>query len=319
MLGGTALTIGNFDGVHLGHRALVERCRELVGASGRVVTLAFDPHPMTRLNPALAPARLSEFSRRAAWLLEAGANEVERLEPDSVLLSMTAREFVQSLVERYSPAVMVEGADFHFGKGRAGNVRVLAELGTEFGFACDVVAPVDVVMTGLQVVRASSTLVRWLVTHGRMNDASAVLGRPYEIDGTVVQGDRLGRSIGFPTANVRTESLLPADGVYACDVVMPDGAVLPALANVGVRPTVGGLERRLEVHVLREPGEWRLLPGVPEYGWPIRVRVRSWVRDQVKFESVGVLRAQLARDCERAISGLAVFRGDAVATLRAQG
>ncbi len=290
----TAVSIGNFDGVHLGHAALIQRCRELVGPGGRVHVLAFDPHPMTRLKPEAAPARLSTFERRAALLRGLGADEVVKLVPDETLLSKPPREFVGWLVERHGPAWVVEGDDFHFGKGRAGNNRVLRELGSEFGFGVDVVPPVEVALGDDLVVRASSSIVRWLVAHGRVSDAARVLGRPYEVEGVVVRGDQRGRTIGFPTANLRTEQLLPEDGVYAGTATLPDGSVVAAAVNVGHRPTFRGTERRLESHFLDVAPA-----GIAGYDWPVRIALHAWLRDDLRYDGVPALVEQIRRDCAR--------------------
>jgi riboflavin kinase/FMN adenylyltransferase len=295
----TAVTIGNFDGVHVGHAALVRRARELAGPRGRVCVLAFDPHPFTRLRPEHAPARLSTFSQREAALLALGADEVVRLEPTDELLNTTAPRFVEWLVSRYGPRFVVEGEDFHFGKGREGNVRVLSELGKDAGFAVDVVPPVEVALGDDQIVRASSSIVRWLISHGRVSDAARVLGRPYELEGTVVKGDQRGRTIGFPTANLSTPCLLPADGVYAGVATLPDGTRLSAAVNVGVRPTFRGKERRLEAHLL---GAGQL----PDYDWPLRLKLIAWLREDLCFDDVDSLTRQIRRDCERTRAVLAL-------------
>lgn len=295
----TALTIGNFDAVHIGHAALVARARELVGPSGRVVALVFDPHPLTRLRPEAAPPRLSTFDQRSARLHALGADTIERLDPDCGVLSLSPEQFVANLVEKYTPAAIVEGEDFHFGKARAGNVRTLAALGRVHGFACDVVPPVEVALTDATIVRASSSIVRWLVAHARVRDAALVLGRPYEVEGVVIRGDRRGRLIGCPTANLHTEQLLPADGVYAGVATLPDGRTLPAAVNVGTRPTFDGVGRRLEAHLLHAPAKAECVEGLPEYGWRLRVEITRFVRDDLRFDSVEDLCAQMRRDLAR--------------------
>jgi riboflavin kinase/FMN adenylyltransferase len=314
------VTIGTFDGVHAGHRALLAtaRARALAltnsGRPTRVVALAFDPHPMTRLKPDAAPARLSTFAQREGWLRDAGADEVFALEPTDALLSLSPEAFILRVIERHAAVAFVEGPDFHFGAQRAGNVRALAALGAGLGFNLDVVEPVDVTLDNQHIVRASSTLVRWLVRQGRVADAAAVLGRPYELDGVVTQGDRLGRTIGFPTINIETSCMTPGDGVYAGVARVPAAhrAAHPAAAheylaaiNVGARPTVRGVSHRIEAHLLapsptsRVPTDGSALAGLPEYGWPVRLSVHAFVRDQVRFESVQHLAAQLARDIGR--------------------
>ncbi|MDX2130648.1 MAG: riboflavin kinase [Planctomycetota bacterium] len=299
----TAISIGNFDGVHLGHQRLIRRARELCGPAGRVVALAFDPHPTTRLRPAHAPARLTSFEQRADLLRDAGADLVEPLEPTDTLLARSPEDFIRDILSRHAPAYFVEGHDFRFGHQRRGSVRTLHELGARHGFVCDVVEPVDVVLGDHQLARASSTLARWLLTHGRVADVARVLGRPYEIIGEVVPGDRRGRQIGVPTANIRTEQALPAEGVYAGVATLPDARRLPAAVSVSSRPTFDGVGRRLEAHLLLDPADaaqaparWAPIPGLPEYAWPLRIALTSWIRDDLRFDSVGALCDQMARD-----------------------
>tara|TARA_R110002111_G_scaffold116180_1_gene177356 strand:+ start:202 stop:1209 length:1008 start_codon:yes stop_codon:yes gene_type:complete len=300
-----ALTIGNFDGVHVGHCALVGRCREMVGAraqtGGKVIALAFSPHPMTTLNPEHAPGAIEPIEVRIERLIAAGADEVVELEPTPELLSMSAQGFVDHVIDEYQPAVIVEGHDFRFGNRRAGNPTVLKELASVRGVEVQIVPGVEVALTDQSIVKASSTMARWLIAHGRVRDAGFVLGRPHELIGTVVQGDQLGRQIGFRTANLKTESMLPCDGVYGVVVVLPDGTEFGGAMNIGARPTVDGIERRAEVHVFDADGApWMPDEGFPEYGWEIRVKMIGWVRDQIKFASVDVLSEQLGRDVVRA-------------------
>jgi len=298
---GTALTIGNFDGVHNGHCALVARCRQAVGPGGKVVVLAFSPHPMTVLNRDHAPLPIERFSVRAARLKAAGGDEVIELIPTPELLSMSAQGFVDHVIDAYRPTVIVEGEDFRFGKRRAGTATVLKELASMRGVEVQIVPAVSAALTDQSIVTASSTMARWLVAHGRARDAGFVLGRPHELIGHVVRGDQLGRRIGFRTANLKTDSMLPCDGVYGATVVLPDGTVMGGALNVGTRPTVDGTDRRAEVHVFDSDGQpW--MPGIdfPEYGWAITVRLIGWVRDQMKFASIDILSEQLARDVVRA-------------------
>lgn len=300
MPGRTVLTIGNFDGVHVGHAALVRAARDEAGADGRVVVLAFDPHPMTVLNPARAPHRLGGFERRAALLRRLGADGVVRLDPTDRLLGLAARDFIAEVVRDYAPAAIVEGRDFHFGKGRTGNVTLLARFGAEMGFAARIIPPVEVALTDQSIVTASSTLTRWLVRHGRIRDAAIVLGRPHEVLGTVVAGDRLGRTLGFPTANLRTDDLAPADGVYAGLAHLPDGRTAAAAISVGTRPTFDGKDRRVEPFLLDTASEsGGNIAGLPEYGWSMRLEFTGFVRDQIRLESVDTLCRQMARDVER--------------------
>ncbi|MCC6679202.1 MAG: adenylyltransferase/cytidyltransferase family protein [Phycisphaerales bacterium] len=308
----SVITVGNFDGVHVGHAELVRRARALASSlreGSRVVAMTFDPHPITRLRPEHAPRMIMGFARRAELLRGLGADEVVRVEPTADVLNRTAEQFVRSVVEAYRPAAFVEGSDFRFGRGREGTVAVLAELGARLGFAVEVVKPVGVALEDQTLVTASSSLARWLVRHGRARDAAAVLGRPHELRGRVVQGDRRGRTIGFPTANLSTEDLRPADGVYAAVARLEDGRSWAAAVNVGSRPTFAGMENRVEAHLLiGEPGGWapgadasgwRPIAGLAEYGWPLTLELVGWVRDQVKFDSPRRLVEQISRDRAR--------------------
>lgn len=299
----TVITIGNFDGVHIGHTQLVRRARQLAGPAGRVLALAFDPPPATLLRPDRVPSRLSTFARRRDWLMEAGADDVHALAPTASLLGQSADAFVEHLAQTYAPVAVVEGPDFRYGHDRAGSVASLAAAGLRLGFSVDVVPAQDAVLNDLSVVTASSTLVRRLLATGRVADAAAVLGRPYELRGLVAPGDRLGRTIGVPTANLAAiatdHPMLPADGVYAALARTPDGKRHAAAVNIGVRPTVAGRVRRVEAHLLDHAGAWSPPSDLPEYGWDLELHFLAWVRDQVRFPGVEALRAQLQRDLAR--------------------
>ncbi len=294
------VTIGNFDGVHAGHRELIRRARSLASVSGaKVVALAFDPHPTSRLRPGNAPARLTSFVRRAELLREAGADEVVKLEPTDALLAMTPDEFLAMLVQERKPVAVVEGPDFNYGKGRAGSIETLMDEGRRMGFAVEVVQPVEVALSDLSIVRASSTLVRHLIAEGRVRDASLVLGHSHELAGVVTKGDQRGRTIGVPTANIVQETeqavLLPAQGVYAAWARMPDGRRLAAAVNIGARPTFDAPEPRIEAHLM-DPVTGETATGIPEYGWTLAIELVGWVRDTVRFSGLDALKEQLARD-----------------------
>lgn len=303
-----ALTIGSFDGVHCGHAALLAAARQEVdgGGRGRVIALVFDPHPLTALRPEAAPPRLTTFDQRRRLLLAQGADEVVRLEPSEQTLAQSPEAFVEWLASTFRPAAIVEGKDFRFGRQRAGDVRVLAELGQRHGVRVRVLDPIEVVLDDHSLAPASSTLCRWLLKNGRVADAARVLGRTHVVEGEVVRGDRRGRTIGFPTANIATEVLTPADGVYAAWAELPDGSRRPAAVNVGARPTFAGAARTLEAHLISiEASEqtvaWAPLPGLPEYGWPIRLHFSAFLRDSVAFAGIQALMGQLRRDCARAL------------------
>lgn len=296
----TALTIGNFDGVHIGHQAILERARELVGVDGRVVAATFSPHPMALLNPERMPDELEPIEQRTDRLIRAGADEVVLLEPKPELLSMTPDAFVDMMIDQHEPTLMVEGTDFHFGARRAGNVTMLEELCRLQGVAVEVVRPVVTSLSDQSEVVASSTMTRWLLAHGRVRDAAFVLGRMHELVGTVIQGDQIGRTIGCPTINLRTDSLLPADGVYAGIAVLPDGSEAIAAINIGARPTVQGLDRRAEAHLLNMDGsKWSLPDELDEYGWSCKIKLMGWIRDEVKFDSLETMTSQIWRDVDK--------------------
>lgn len=290
MPGATSLTIGNFDGVHLGHAALVRRARELAGAGGRVVAMAFWPHPVSVLRPDQTPATLTTFDQRAALLRSLGADEVVRLEPTRDLLGLDPIAFIERVVAEHRPDAVVEGPDFRFGRARAGDIATLGALADRLGFRADIVAPVRVATADQLVAEASSTLARWLVGEGRVRDAALVLGRPHQVRGVVVPGARRGRDLGFPTANLRAETMLPADGVYGAIATLPGGAQRPAAVSVGTNPTFGAEPRRLEAHIL----DW---PGPPDdHGWALSIDLVAWLRDQVAFCGVQPLVEQIHRD-----------------------
>jgi riboflavin kinase/FMN adenylyltransferase len=306
------VTIGTFDGVHRGHRALLARAHELAAANppAQVVALAFDPHPMTVLSPDAAPARLTTFEQRCRLLLEAGADRVERLKPTPQLLGLSAETFIRRLVAKHHSMAFVEGPDFRFGRARQGDVDALKRLGEELGFACEVVPRITAVLSDHNLVPATSTMLRWLIAQGRVRDAAAILDRPYALTGRVVRGDRRGRAIGFSTANLSTQCLLPADGVYAGMVALPDGRRFAAGVHVGGRETFGDPRRTIEAHILGAPvvtiKGTQLITGLPEYGWTMELSLIVWLRDQMRFESVNQLVAQMRRDCERAAGIVAV-------------
>lgn len=304
-----ALTIGSFDAVHLGHAALVRRARARTG--GPVRALVFDPHPASVRAPHRVPGRLSTFAQREAWLREAGADEVIRLEPSSGILDLSPEDFARRLRHEWSAGVVVEGEDFRFGRGRTGTVRTLAALGASLGFEVEVVPPVEVSLCDQLLARASSTLVRWLVERGRVGDAARVLNRPYCLEGLVEQGDQRGRTLGLPTANLCCPHLLPADGVYACLADLPGGRRFSAALSVGTKPQFGGVTRTTEAHLLDAPRAGNAIAGLPTYGWMLRLHVLAFIREQWAFESLPALMDQIGRDlartretCARAAAGV---------------
>jgi riboflavin kinase/FMN adenylyltransferase len=297
----TVVTIGNFDGVHLGHAALLREARRLAGTGGRVVALVFHPHPISVLRHDQSPAMLTTFETRGELLRQLGADGVIRLDPSAALLALTPEAFIDRVIAEHHPVAIVEGSDFRFGKGRAGDVESLRSIGRAKGFEVAVIDPVETELSDQTIVTASSTIARWLASRGRVVDTGRVLGRWFEVTGTVVRGDRRGREIGYPTANLETECLIPADGVYAGTARLPDGREMPAAIHVGPRATFDNEERTVEAFILNWRGPlsdgWA---GAEEYGWPLRLSFIAWLRDQARFDGVGPLVEQIKRDVERA-------------------
>lgn len=294
-----AITIGAFDGVHLGHAALIRAARSAVGDGGRVIALTFEPHPLYVLRPQLAPPRLSTLEQRREWLVASGADEVRPLEPTPEFLGQTPREFLEWASGEHRPDVIVEGPDFRFGRDRAGSVETLEQHEKSLGYRTVIVDNVEAILADQSIVRVTSSLVRWLVAKGRVRDAGALLGRPYELRGPVIAGEgRGGAELGVPTANLdHGEGLLPADGIYAGAATAPDGRVCPAAISIGTKPTFGDRPRVCEAHLVGYAGG-------AEYGWPMRVEFHDWLRDQLAFASVALLIDQIRRDVDRVGSAL---------------
>lgn len=319
------VTVGTFDGVHRGHQALVSRARAMADRAGpdvRVAALVFDPNPIEVLRPGQAPPRLTSFEQKRELLVRAGADDVHQLEPTMSLLGETPEQFMAEILKRHNMIGIVEGPDFHFGKGRGGTAETLKALGSKMGFMVEVVEPISVVLNDHTIAPARSTMVRWLLNNGRVADAARVMGHRYVMEGEVVRGDRRGRTIGFPTANLRSQHMIPADGVYAGVGRVADGRSFAAAISIGTKPTFGTHARAVEAVLLTEGwgigSTWLPLPSLPEYGWRLALEFHGWVRDQVKFDSLPQLLDQLGRDCA-AVQGVIDPNGQAHAALRSGG
>jgi len=298
----TVVTPGNHDGVHRGHRALLDRARRLAQPlDADVAALVFDPHPAAVLAPDRAPPLLTTIPRRRTLLAEAGADRVAVETFDEAFAASTPEAFVeQVLVGRLSARGVVVGPDFRFGRARAGDVALLATMGRTYGFEVAVVDPI--VVDG---ERISSSRVRRAVADGQVAVAARWMTRVHETTGVVVPGDGRGRSIGVPTANLDVEgTLLPADGVYAVVVRRlgdPDAGLLPGVANLGVRPTFEA-GRSVEVHLFDVD--------LDLYGETLRVGFVDRLRGEMRFDGVDDLVAQIRRDVDLGRSRLAEVRGD---------
>jgi riboflavin kinase/FMN adenylyltransferase len=293
---GAAIAIGNFDGVHLGHRALISRARELAaGRRALSVALTFDPHPSALFAPAHAPPMLTSIARRVELLAAAGVDAVV-VEPFTRELAGVAPDaFIDDLVIRALRArAIVVGYDFSYGQGRTGNIEALRAHGAQAGIEVAIVSPVTI---GGEI--ASSTKVRGHLRAGELAQAERMLGRPWDVDGVVVHGAERGRAIGVPTANITPEvELAIAPGIYAVTLSVDGGPAMPAVASLGTNPTFVDAGRLvLEVHVLDWSGDL--------YGRRVRTTFVARLRDEQKFDSVEALVAQIARDITGARAALA--------------
>lgn len=297
-LGRTVAVIGNFDGVHLGHRRVLGRARELADERGLpVVVVTFDPHPMAVLRPEHAPTQLTTIERRAELLADAGADHVLALPFDTAMAAWTPEEFVtRVLVDAVHAAAVVVGANFRFGQRAAGDVSTLQEQGTLHDFTAEGI-PLD----GGPMVW-SSTYVRTCLAAGDVAGAAEALGRPYAVRGVVVQGDQRGRELGYPTANVPTDGLTaaPSDGVYAGWLRRLDtDERYPAAISVGTNPTFVGMRyRRIESYVLDRTD-------LELYGVEVEVSFVARLRGMTAFDSVDALLVQMADDVQHARDALA--------------
>lgn len=299
-LGRTVVTIGNFDGVHLGHQHVVARAREVAVAQGvdHVVAVTFDPHPMAVLRPDHAPVMLTTLDQRLALLGAAGADDVLVLPFSREMASWSPEEFVQRvIVDGLNACGVVVGANFRYGSRAAGDVHDLATSGGEHDFVVDAVA----LDGGPQVW--SSTYVRSCLAAGDVTGAAEALGRPFTVRGRVVKGDQRGRELGFPTANVPTpaDAAAPADGVYAGWLTRLDtGERFPAAISVGTNPTFDGVVgHRVESYVLDRSD-------LDLYGVEVEVAFIERLRGMVRFEGIEKLVETMHDDVRRTRETLAV-------------
>jgi riboflavin kinase/FMN adenylyltransferase len=294
---GAAVTIGAFDGVHLGHQALLRLVRDQASARGLETALVtFDRHPAQVVRPESAPKLLTTLDQKLELLESTGLvdhtlvltfDETRRREP--------AEEFVREvLVDCLHARLVVVGADFHFGNQRRGNVGLLGAMGSECGFEVVGIPLVEADSGPGEVTVYSSTAIRRLLGEGNVEAAAELLGRPHEVRGPVIEGDRRGRQLGFPTANVAVaeEICLPADGIYAGMFQGGDGARRPAAISLGRRPTfyAGGGHRLLEAHLLDFDGDL--------YGQAAAVRFVARIRDEERFDSAAALVDAIHRDVD---------------------
>ena len=289
-LRGAIVALGNFDGFHLGHQAVVGRAIERARAEGRpAIVGTFDPHPQRYFRPESEWFRLSTMDQRQRWFAEAGADAMLIFPFNAQLAALSARQFAEErLVELIGAGGVATGGDFTFGKGREGDVAMLAALGRELGYSADTVAPVTL---GGETV--SSSRIREHLRAGRPREAAALLTRPWAIEGEVIHGDRIGRTLGYPTANMSLANYLrPAYGIYAVRGRLPDGRTLNGVANLGVRPSFDPPQELLEPYFFDFEGDL--------YGQTIEVELIDYLRPEAKFDDLAALKLQMDADAARA-------------------
>jgi riboflavin kinase / FMN adenylyltransferase len=289
-LRGAIIALGNFDGFHLGHQAVVGEALRWARAEGRPCIVAtFWPHPVEFFVPGAPPFRLSSLDQRQEWFEAAGADAMLVFAFDATMAATSAHDWVHDVLGRQLGAAgVVTGEDFTFGKGREGSVATMRAMGAEIGLGARAIGAVS---EGGEVV--SSSRIRKALQAGDMAMATRLLTRPFALRATVQHGDKLGREIGFPTANLAlADYLRPAYGIYAVTGRLPDGRVLKGAANIGVRPHFDPPKELLEPHFFDFSGDL--------YGQEVEIAFHAFLRAEAKFESLDALVAQIARDCDAA-------------------
>jgi len=302
---GCVLTIGNFDGVHLGHQKIINIARKLADERhSELVLMTFEPHPAAILYPEKAPGVLTPIVLKKHLLNQFGVDCLVVLESSYRILNLSPESFVDEfLVSSVRPAVVVEGEDFNFGYGRSGNIQILKELGQKFSFETVIIPGKDIKLADGQKARVSSTLIRHLLHKGKVADAAKALGRYYRLSGKTTPGKGKGRQLGFPTANINPVSqIIPAEGVYAGFVEIADTEEqlcesknkLPAAFSIGRAKTfISEHPLMVEAHVLgKDIGDL--------YGKHLAMDFMEFIRHQQKFSSPDQLSAQIAKDCKKA-------------------
>ena len=287
-----AVTIGNFDGLHLGHQAMLARLQDVARARGLPsCVLSFEPHPREFFAPEQAPARLSSLREKAECLQRMGIDRLHVFRFDRAFSALSAEAFIEQVLGTTLEArYVLVGDDFRYGAKRTGDFALLKQAGERLGFDAEFLPTVEVAGE-----RSSSTAVRQALAAGELEHASRLLGRPYSISGRVVHGDKLGRDIGFPTANIQLKhNRPPLMGIFAVELYGLNGAPLPGVASLGRRPTVKGADAVpvLEVHLFDFKAEI--------YGRRVRVDFLHKLRDEAKYPDLDTLVAQIRRDVDNA-------------------
>jgi len=299
------LTIGNFDGVHLGHREIITAAKQTAAERRtKLLVMTFDPHPVAVLYPEKAPGVLTPLELKTHLLAECGVDCLIVLQGNCDLLNLSPEDFVSRfLIENVQPAVVVEGEDFNFGIGRAGNIDTLRELGARKGFELSVISSKKVKLSTGQNVRVSSTIIRYMLEAGHAADAAAALGRPYRLAEQIIPGRGIGKKLGFPTLNMKKPGqVIPAEGVYAGFVkigqsirdVLVSKEDIPAVYSIGQARTYGEeFPLLIEAHLLTGDADGLI-------GKFMAMDFLQRIRSQHKFKTPEELSQQIAKDCEKA-------------------
>lgn len=313
LLKGCCLTIGNFDGVHLGHKRIIAAARRTAAKFGNcpVAAMTFDPHPVAILHPEKTPQVLTPLPLKKALLEAAGIDYLIVLKDSYELLTLSPADFVDDfLKETIAPKAVIEGDDFHFGYGRSGDAHILQQFGKQLGFDVVIVEP-EIVVVDCSSARISSTFIRHLLQSGNVAGAAKMLGRPYRLIGKVVKGRGKGTKIGFPTANIDLhEQIIPAEGVYGGFVSVADtleeictlSQKIPAVFSLGRAKTfISAHPLLIEAHLLADRVE-------DLYNKYLAMDFVDFIRHQQRFETEEKLKEQIAEDCKKAKSMLETYK-----------
>ena len=299
---GGIVCIGNFDGVHIGHAAMLNTARRTAeGLNLPLLVITFDPHPLSILRPDISRPYISTIEQRLKLIGQFKPDVAWLITPDREFLNISREHFEQDILNRQLHARrLVEGRSFTYGRGALGNIQTLRESGATSGWEVIEIPTGQAVLCDRTLVDVSSSLVRWLISHGRMQDAAVLLGRPYAMSGRIIHGQGRGGSVlGYPTINIASDQLIPADGVYAGSAMIDDRR-FPAAVSVGTNPTFGNSERTVEAFLLDCNDNL--------YDCHVELAITHWLRDQERFPSVELLSRQIGRDvaCVRRLAHFAV-------------
>jgi len=302
---GSLLTIGNFDGVHLGHQEILSTAKNLARKNKiECIAMTFEPHPVAILYPEKAPGVLTPLALKNHLIAQSGIDCLIILKDNAKLLNLSPEDFVgRFLIDNINPSAVVEGHDFNFGAKRAGNIETLKKLAAKYNFDVSIIEPKEIRLSTGQKVRISSTMIRYMLESGHVADAAAALGRPYQLVGEIIPGRGIGKKLGFPTLNMKKPNqVIPAEGVYTGFVrigetiykIFDSKETIPAVYSIGQARTYGDeYPLLIEAHLLKEKDA--IITG--KY---LAMDFIGRIRSQHKFNTPEELSAQIAKDCQKA-------------------